>query len=261
MKIKDQITTPRIVAFILLSIIPLAALCLGILFIISNTIMDIPFIFSFIILPFACLTLLFISIFSNMRLLDKCLACFLLLLAFVVLFFFFGIWGKREMMDRYYGEAAELHYSETVEDFNVLPELDEIGNTQSLEFYDYFSSELGIFTCEGYTLICKYNDNEYSSEKAELENKYVFQEDDMSALDYKCSPEALLGEYRFRTLSISGEYNHVINFPKRLVFVGTNDITQEIIYISFYNDDIDYIEALPEFLLENCGWKYIRQEG
>lgn len=261
MNFKNKISRPRIIAFVLLGIIPFGALCLGILFIMSNIIMDLGFIFSFIILPFACLTLLFISIFSNMRLLDKGLACFLLLLAFVALFLFLGIFDKREMLNSYYNEDAQLHYSETVKEFNVLPELDEMRDAQGIEFYDYFSSELGVFTCEGYTLICKYNDNEYSFEKAEMENKYVFQKDDMSAWDYTCSPEASLGEYHFRTLSIMGEYNDAINFPKKLVFVGTNDTTQEIIYICFYNDDIDYIEALPEFLLENCGWKYIRQEG
>lgn len=184
-----------------------------------------------------------------------------MLLAFVALFFFLGILGKREMMDRYYGEDTELHYSKSVEVFNVLPRLDEIGDTETIEFYDYFSSELGIFTREGYTLICKYNDNEYSYEKAEAENKYIFQEDGMSAWDYTCSPEASLGEYHFRALSVAGEYDGTINFPKRLVFFGTNDTTQEIIYICFYNDDIDYIEDLAEFLLDNCGWKYIRPEG
>ena len=51
---------------------------------------------------------------------------------------------------------------------------------------------------------------------------------------------------------------HAVNDPKRLGFVATNDATGEIVYLSFWNDDVDYIKNLPEFILENCGWRHIR---
>jgi len=35
--------------------------------------------------------------------------------------------------------------------------------------------------------------------------------------------------------------------------------TYYIIYISFYDDDIDYLTSLSEFINDDCGWKYIRK--
>jgi hypothetical protein len=48
------------------------------------------------------------------------------------------------------------------------------------------------------------------------------------------------------------------NYPKRLMFVATNDETNEIVYLSFYDDDLDYIVSLGDFLIDDCGWKHIR---
>ena len=42
------------------------------------------------------------------------------------------------------------------------------------------------------------------------------------------------------------------------MFVGTNDATREIVYLATDDPERDYIEALDEYILEVCGWKYIR---
>ena len=75
----------------------------------------------------------------------------------------------------------------------------------------------------------------------------------MSAHGFDCDPTVELDGYFFRTLSIEE-----FNYPKRLMFVATNDETNEIVYLSFYDDDLDYIVSLGDFLSDDCGWKHIR---
>ena len=47
-------------------------------------------------------------------------------------------------------------------------------------------------------------------------------------------------------------------YPKSMVLIGTNDETHEIVWSYYDDDDLDWIPDPQEFLLEDCGWKYIR---
>ena len=134
-----------------------------------------------------------------------------------------------------------------------MPSLSEVGQATHMAYYDYFSQQMGIFTCDADHLICQYDTEEYIAQKARLDEKYAFQINVMSESGYDCEPAVELDGYHFRTLSIED-----FMYPKRLMFVATNDETKEIIYLSFYDDDLDYIISLEEFLLDDCGWKHIR---
>lgn len=43
-----------------------------------------------------------------------------------------------------------------------------------------------------------------------------------------------------------------------MYLIATNDATREIVYLFFFDDDLDYIEDLDEFIRNDCGWKHIR---
>lgn len=109
---------------------------------------------------------------------------------------------------------------------------------------------MSLFTCDVNALICAYDEDTYSQQKALLEEKYVFQTDAV-----KGEATAEVDGYYFRMLS-KNEYE--MNYPKEVVLIATNDETNEIVYMSFYDDDLDYIDSLDEFILEDCGWQYIR---
>jgi len=47
-------------------------------------------------------------------------------------------------------------------------------------------------------------------------------------------------------------------FSFQLIFIATIDVTQEIIYMSYYDDDRDYITSLTDFILDDCGFKHIQ---
>ena len=61
--------------------------------------------------------------------------------------------------------------------------------------------------------------------------------------------------YSFRMLS-TDEYD--MNYPKDVALIATNDETKEIVYLSFHDQDIDYIDSMDKFILDDCGWKHIR---
>ena len=172
-------------------------------------------------------------------------------------FFISNLFGTFEMLThKIDGEISES-YNDVCKAFGSMPLLDELGNYTTAEHYDYFSSTFLIFTCDADTLIVYYNEAEYQEQKALLDTKYVFQETEMIEHERACTPYAEISDYSFRTLSIDQKNGEEINYPQKLVFIATNDMEHSIAYTAFYDDDIDYIESLAEFLLKNCGWKHI----
>lgn len=93
MNIKKQLSCPRIIAFMLLGLLPFALLCLGIFLNLASIAFDLWFVLSYIALPFACLTVLFVSIFSNLKLRNKVILCATVLTAFLSLVFSLGLIG------------------------------------------------------------------------------------------------------------------------------------------------------------------------
>ena len=78
-----------------------------------------------------------------------------------------------------------------------MPTMKEIGDYVQIEHYDYFSQSGLIFTCDADTLIVSYTDEEYQKQKALLDDRYVFQEEPVTALDYTCTPYAEIQNYFF----------------------------------------------------------------
>ncbi|MBQ8404520.1 MAG: hypothetical protein IJX55_08900, partial [Clostridia bacterium] len=116
---------------------------------------------------------------------------------------------------------------------------------------------MAIFTCNSYALISEYNEEEYEVQKALLNEKYIFQSEEMGAFDTVCEHTAVVDGYFFRTLSVEGEYKY-INYPKNMFLIGTNDQTKEIVYMYFNDIDLDYISSLEDFINDDCGFEHMR---
>lgn len=253
MKSAFRFTIPRLIAFIFASLIPLAAIGLCILLVAADTIISWTFILTFVLLPVLTLSLLGLCIFGKKKNAGKIVLCILLLVAFVCLFLFLNVIGKFEALSYYENDQIAPHYRQVEEQFSLMPSLSEVGQPTRIAYYDYFSQQMGIFTCDADYLICQFDDSEFVIQKERLDQEYTFQVDPMSAHGYACDPTVELDGYTFRTLSVED-----LNYPKRLVFIATNDDTNEIIYLSFVDDDLDYIVSLEDFLKDDCGWKHIR---
>ena len=253
MKMSFRFTVPRLIAMVLASLLPLAAIFLCVKLLTSDIVMSVTFVLTFILLPVVTLALLGLNIFGKRRVVGKTILSILLLIAFVCLFLFLNAFGKFEMLSHYENDQIPSHYRELQKDFPQMPTLSEVGQPIHVDYYDYFSQQMGIFTCDADYLMCRFDDEQYNIQKAQLDQKYAFQVDIMSESGYECEPVVELDGYTFRTLSLED-----FNYPKRLMFVATNDDTKQIVYLSFYDDDLDYIVSLEEFLMDDCGWKHIR---
>lgn len=253
MKFALHFTGLRLIAFILAALLPLAAIGLGVILIAADTIMNGTFIMSYIVLPVLTLLLLMGCIFGNKRIVTKIVLSILILVVFVFLFQLLYVIGKYEALSIYEDDQISPHYTQVEKQAATMPSLSEIGKPVHMTYCNYYSQQMIIFTCDVDYLICQYDDNEYIIQKEQLEEKYTFRVDKMSAHGYDCDPTVELDGYFFSTISGEDFY-----YPKRLMFIATNDDTNEIIYLSFYDDDLDYIVSLVDFLNDECGWKHIR---
>lgn len=252
-----KFSIPRILAFAAACLLPLAAVLLGVILWMGSTIVNISFVFGYIVIPSAAVILSALLIFSDMRPVKKTVFVILSLVALTYVFFRANFLGLFEMLDHYEGEAVSCY--ETVTDtFSDMPSLSEVGEPEKLEYYDYFSQQAIFFTCDADVLICKYGEADYGNQKASVLDSYEFQEEPLNACGYTIEPTVQLDGYSFHILAVSDTYAGELYYPKRLVLVATNDETREIVYMSFCDDDLDYIESLTDFILHSCGWKYMR---
>lgn len=257
MKTKINATNPRIVAYIISCVTPLLAIGFGIFLLLNDTIFNTSFLIVMIILPITTSVLLFFTVFSKMRIPVKIIVVILILLVFSITFLFGFTIGRFEKLSQYEGAKAIEHYT-TASQQSLLPNLDQVGQPLKIEYFEYYTAGFIIFTNDVHTLICQYAASEYETQKALLEETYIFQTAPMTAYEYSCSPTAKIGDYQFRALATDGTYGNTIIYPKFMYFVALNDKTQEIVYLSAYDDDLDFIQSLEEFLKVDCGWNRIR---
>lgn len=252
MNFKERMTVGRIVAFCICCLLPFALIVFGLIGIFGSIIVNFSYVLCMLLLPLACMSGLFFLIFSKASAGFKIIVAVIILIAFVWLFCQLFIFLGYESLRSYEGSELSEPYTKHVQEFAPMPELSQVGNAECMAYYDYFSVECLIFTCDADYLICRYTDSEYQTRKGLLDEQYVFQKEKLSACGYCVEPEVMIDGYVFRLVA-----DH--DYPKKLMFVATNDDTDEIIYMSFYDDDLDYIESLDEFILKDCGWQRVRK--
>ena len=133
----------------------------------------------------------------------------------------------------------------------------ELGAPLSVTLHTY-DIEWGIFSYESCTLLCRYEEEDYGEKKAALEERYSFRTEPMSNGQYPAKdiePYVNIGDDFFRVLQGSR-----YPFYESCALIVTNDTEHEIGYILYYDDDRDWAEDLTSFLLDDCGWKYIRKD-
>jgi len=253
----------NLVVCLICCLLPAAAMGLGVLLLFANTVFNLAFAVTYVIIPLTSVLLIGWIAFVGKKALVKALLIVAVLVVFAVSFLYSSIIGTFEMLE--HSENGEIgeDYSETCDAFPSMPTVAELTDYVGIEHYDYFSSCFGFFTCDADTLIVTYEPLEYQKQKALLDDRYVFQEDKITVTDEKTlmpiprDPYFTVGDYSFRLLAIGSEYGSETYYPKRMIFIATNDRESSISYTAFCDDDLDYIESPEEFLLNDCGWKYI----
>lgn len=255
MKRNAGFTKGRTIAFICCGLLPVIVTVLAIVMLAKGVIFEFGFALTFIILPLIATCLLAWCLFSGINPIIKGILVGLLLVVFTVSFLFSFIVSGFEQVKHYNGVQAQQQYAAVKEENPLMPALSEIGSTQSMECHNVYGYVF-IFDWETDYLICRYNAEEYEKQKAALETKYTFQEETIHGYDEDCPAWAMIDGYQFRFLSFDA-YSDLM-FPKYLIMIGYSDQAQEIVYLVFDDIDLDYITSLEEFILDDCGWKYIR---
>ncbi len=245
---KKRFDIYRVLSLVLLSILPIIAIIKGIELVKDGMILTNSIIFTFFVLPIIAVLLFVIILVKAKKTWAKVVMCFVVLIASIFCFVGFCGFQKYERINCYENEALQEQYAENTNAF--MPALTEISKPEKLEYYHYEGSEF-VFQWESKVLVCEYSEDEYLQNKTSLDEKYVFRIDDRANKDQITDIDG----YSFRMLS-TGEYE--TDFPKENVLIATNDATKEIVYLSFYDQDLDYIDSLDEFILDNCGWEHIR---
>ena len=132
----------------------------------------------------------------------------------------------------------------------TLPQLPELMPYASFRF-DHTVTEYSLFHSYSYSLVLKYDAQDYPDKKAWLETVYPSLEEGIPGDELSYEPEFELDGFWFR--SIEGDF-----YPKNMLFIGYSDSRQEIAIIFFFDQDLDYMDTPPgNFLCENTGWNKV----
>lgn len=168
--------------------------------------------------------------------------------------------GHYSLHDHAAGEDGIAMYEADIgASLSLLPEPEELGEPEQIEYHYFYNQICTFFDSDCYTLICTYSPEDYGERVAALEEQYVFHTEPLYAgrEAERLEPLYTLEGYRFRLLEMDTEV-YDLRYPHHMILVGTNDETREIVWSYYSDDDLDYIDEPVEFLLKDCGWKYIR---
>lgn len=192
--------------------------------------------------------------------------CAVWIILTIVLFFFSLFFLSLGEHHRVTEVNAQQEFEEAVEQVypEALPAPLELGSPKSIVLHKYLDY-LVIFQTRSYTLLCQYDDADYSAAISALENRYRFRTELLDNRYHDDPDKNLIEPYieieddHFRFLYPNDADDQSWDFYKRSILVVTNDVEHEIGYILFDDIDLDYVDDLTEFINEYCGWKYVRQ--
>lgn len=251
-----KFTTGKIIALITASILPLLIILRGLLLLMDDFIITYSFAISYFLLPLTALVISFFIICSKIRKGTKTVLCVLFLIAMAILFFLFVLFGHFSILCSETGSDALDVYQQS--SLTEMPEISQLGQPQEIRYHSFFNTYACIFDSDCYLLFCKYSDGDYQRQKDQLEACYTFQTETISSNGYCVDPSYSIDGYEFRFLSFDCEEYQYLIYPKSMAMVGTNDSTKEIVYLRYYDDDLDYISSFEEHFLNDFGWKYLR---
>ena len=239
-------------------LIPAIWLLLGLyIWIPGDAVLTFSFILTYLLLPTVALILLWRTIRGKKHTAWKWILSILILSLSV----FIGVTlmevGHFSLYDHAEGQKALDKYEEDIGHYDLMPEAADLGAPEKIEYHYFYNQWVTFFDSNCYTLICTYSPGDYASMTAQLDSRYTFHTEPLDAGDTDLPPLYTLKGYQFRFLEMDTE-TYDLWYPKYMILVGTNDETHEIVWSYYDDDDLDYIPDPEDFLLDDCGWKFIR---
>ena len=254
---KQKMTRWQRVGFCAAALLPTIWLLLGLLMVLGGSVFTLSFILAHLLLPAVALLLLWRTIRSNKHAAWKwVLSIVILCLSILLDIMLMGV-GHFSIYDHAKGQDALDLYEKDIGHYELMPEATDLGNPEQIEYHYFFNQIATFFDSDCYTLICTYSPDDYATMTAELEDRYTFHTEPLDAGETDLPPLYTLDGYEFRFLDMASDTYHLM-YPKTMILIGTNEETHEIVWSCYDDDDLDYIPDPEEFLLEDCGGKFIR---
>ncbi len=241
----------RLIIFVFICIIPAIIIIKGIFKICEGEIITISFCIIFFILPVLFIWGSFTIIRDNKTsVVGKSVLCIVLAIVLGLICFISIFLGCFKEIKTYKNVEAEYVYQNShFAEYVKMPALIDMGKYKNISYYKYSLRDI---ICNSYAniVILEYDSEEYEKEKHIIMDKYVFQDIPMGLAE----PQAYIDDYNYKMLSNKYYCNY---YPKNVRFIATNDKTKEIIHVYYNNPDLDYIDSTEEFILNDCGLRYI----
>lgn len=255
---KHRMTRWQLAGLTAAGIIPGLYFLMSLCMLLGGAVLTLSFVLSHLLLPVLCLLLLWLTIRSGKKTGTKWGLSLLILGLSAFLFIQLMFWGHFSIYDHADGQKGLDLYEEDIGQVCVLmPEPADLGEPEKMEYHYFYNQIATIFDSDCYTLICAYSPGDYAAQTEALDIRCTFHTEPLDAGDTDLPPLYTLEGYEFRFLEMDSD-TYRLSYPKYMILVGTNDETHEIVWSLYSDDDLDYIPDPEEFLLEDCGWKFIR---
>ena len=256
---KPKIPPRHLPVLIATSAIPALRLLSGLLmWLLGDSVLSSAYVMSYFVLPALTLAVLPPIICQSEDRSDRVIFTTIVLAGFFIMTMIFRYEGRFPTYAAYSGQEGLSRYESYVGTYvDPLPELEDLGQPADVEFHYFANRSAALLGSDCSTLICTYSPDDYATMTAELEDRYTFHTEPLDAGETDLPPLYTLDGYEFRFLEMHMDTYHLM-YPKTMILIGTNDETHEIVWSCYDDDDLDYIPDPVDFLLEDCGWKYIR---
>ena len=254
---KRRMTFLQKVGFIVAALLPTVFLVLCLLLPLGGAVLTLSYVVTCLLLPALCILLLWRTIGGKAKNGTKWFLSILILGLSFCLFCFFSFWGHFSIYDHAKGDQAVTMYENDIGHYNLMPEITDLGSPESIEYHYFYNQIATFFDSDCYTLICAYTPEDYAAMTEALDARCTFHTEPLDAGEGELPPLYELDGYRFRFLEMDTETYDLL-YPHSIILIGTNDETREIVWSYYSDDDLDYIPDPEAFLLDDCGWKFIR---
>lgn len=154
------------------------------------------------------------------------------------------------------------HYLEKIPGSELfMPNLDELGDYDDIDVR-YKNTWKIIFNAKSIALYVTYDDSEYEIRKTALFEQYTLLVEPVVRGDSYLMPEVVTvvnGYYIYVVDNTEGYEEYI--FPKKFGMIGFNDDTNELVYLFFYDIDLDLISLVengPEGKLASFIQRYFK---
>lgn len=179
----------------------------------------------------------------------------------LITYILFGVTVKETRDISYYqalsgetaGEAAlPILFDSYVNCPYDLPTLGELEPYEDCRFH-HMAKRYSIFRSDSYILIVGFGAEEYTAQKAALEEKYTFCTAQSEGFSDGTMPGYQYTMDGFTLRAVEGG-----RYPSEILLIGYSDARQEIAVVYFYDQDLDYIDdPLGKFVENETGWNKV----